>query len=56
MSQATNPSDGDRGEEPDSLYEKYREEVDDLADRDDEIGALARAVRRLDEQEEADAE
>lgn len=40
MSLSTHPTAED-------VYEEYREEVDDLADRDDEIGALMRALRQV---------
>ena len=46
MSQTTTPT-SDRDESTTEYYERRQSYVDELAERDDELGALARAIQAV---------
>lgn len=47
MSKSKQPTDTDDSPTVEELYERYGDEYDDVAEREDTIGAMARAVQRV---------
>lgn len=52
MSTTDTPTDQNREPNAEDIYERHDKEIDEFADREDIVGAVARAVQRLGGDEE----